>query len=151
MIIAIGDKHFLESDYIVEILKPVDRRAYMIIHSAAGKGRLINATGGARIRSIIRLKSKHIVLSSLEAKTLKSKIGKKIPSSEPDSSNTFRPKHKTNYAHKANPDYNVDRRVEPDRRHYSYTRHIPERRSGTDRRIKKGKSQPEKSPNKPLL
>jgi len=71
MIIAIGNKHFLETEYIVEILKPVDRRANMITHTAAGRGRLINATGGERIRSIIKLKSKHIVLSALEVKTLK--------------------------------------------------------------------------------
>lgn len=151
MMIAIGDNHFIDSEYIVEILRPVDRRANIVTNTAAREKRLINATGGQRIRSIIKLKSKHIVLSALEVKTLKSKIGKTISPSEPGGSNIFRPQHKKNYAHEPKPNDINDRRIEPDRRHFSYTCHIPERRSGTDRRIKKGKSQPEKSPNKPLL
>ena len=144
MMIPIGDKHFLESEYIVEILKPVDRRANMITHMAAGKGRLINATGGERIRSIIGLKSKHIVLSALEVKTLKSEIGKTIPSSESDDSNLSKPEHKKNEAHESKLTDIDERRIEPDRRHFSYTHHIPERRSGTDRRSKDDKFQPER-------
>ena len=37
MMIAVGDKHFIDSDYIVEILHPVDSRANIILHTAAGK------------------------------------------------------------------------------------------------------------------
>ena len=66
MMIAVGDKHFIDSEYIVEILQPMDNRAKIISRTAAKNGRMINATGGQRIRSIIKLKSKHVVLSALE-------------------------------------------------------------------------------------
>jgi len=65
MMISIGHKHFIESDNIVEILKASDARSAKIKHPAAESGRLIDATDGRRIRSIIQLKSKHIVLSAL--------------------------------------------------------------------------------------
>lgn len=74
MMIAVGDKHFINSDYIVEILYPVDRRANRLARAAAGNQRLINAAGGDRVRSIIRLKRRFTVLSALEVKTLKSMV-----------------------------------------------------------------------------
>jgi len=69
-LISIGHKHFIESDNIVEILKASDTRAAIITHPAAESGRLIDATDGRRTRSIIKLKSKHIVLSALGVKTV---------------------------------------------------------------------------------
>jgi regulator of extracellular matrix RemA (YlzA/DUF370 family) len=74
MMIAVGDKHFINSDFIIEILHPVDRRANIMARTAAGNRRLINAAGGDRIRSIIKLKRRFAVLSALEVQTLKSKI-----------------------------------------------------------------------------
>jgi hypothetical protein len=41
---------------------------------------------------------------------------------------------KNNNADESKPSEIDDRRVEPDRRRFSYTHHIPERRSGVDRR-----------------
>ena len=77
MMISIGHKHFIEANYIVAILKASDTRAAIITLAAAGSGMLVNATGGRRIRSIIKLKGKQIVLSSLGAETLKSRLGKR--------------------------------------------------------------------------
>ena len=134
--IAVGDKHFIDSDYIVEILQPMDSRANITKHTAARSGRLINATEGHRIRSIIKLKSKHIVLSALEVKTLESKIKRTILSAGYRNSVRLRPKHKKTPAREPRPSDIDDRRLEPDRRNFSYTYHIPERRSGTDRRRK---------------
>jgi len=74
MMIAVGDKHFINSDYVVEILYAVDRRADMMVRTAAGNRRLINAAGGDKIRSIVKLKSRFTVLSALEVQTLKAKI-----------------------------------------------------------------------------
>lgn len=142
MMIAIGDKHFIDSEYIVEILRPVDRRANIITNTAAREKRLINTTGGQKIRSIIKLKSKHIVLCALEVKALKSKIGKTILSAEPGNKYILGPQLKKEYAQESKPANIGDRRIEPDRRHFSYTHHIPERRKGTDRRIKNGNFQP---------
>lgn len=134
--IDVGDKHFIDSDNIAEILHPMDRRAKFIRHTAAGKVRLINATGGQRIRSIIKLKSRYIVLSALEVKTLKSKIKRTILSAGSGSRFGLRPEHKKIPARRSKPSDVDDRRIEPDRRRFSYTDHIPERRSGTERRKK---------------
>jgi regulator of extracellular matrix RemA (YlzA/DUF370 family) len=134
MMIAVGNKHFIGSEYIVEILQPMDNRAKMIWRTAAKNGRLINATGGQKIRSIIKLRSKHIVLSAQEVKTLKSKIKRTTLSAGSRNSVNLRsrPPKKPGLESKAS---NIDdRRMEPDRRNFSYTCHIPERRGGTERR-----------------
>jgi len=136
MMIAVGKKHFIDSDYIVEILHPVDSRANIILHAAAGNGRLINATGGHRVRSIIKLKSKYIVLSALEVKTLQSKIKRTALSAGSRNRVRLRPKHKKTPAGEPKSSEMGERRIEPDRRNFSYTCHIPERRSGTERRRK---------------
>ena len=134
--IAVGDKHFIDSDHIVEILYPVDSRANIILHTAARNKRLINATGGYRVRSIIRLKSKYIVLSAREVKTLQLKIKRTILSAGSRNRVRLSPKHKKTRAYESKPVDIDDRRIEPDRRNFSYTCHIPERRSGTERRKK---------------
>jgi regulator of extracellular matrix RemA (YlzA/DUF370 family) len=134
--IAVGDKHFLESDDIVEILHPVDSRADMIVHNAAGNGRLINATGGPRVASIIKLKSRYVVLSALEVKTLKSKMKRTVLCAGSRNRVRLSPKHKKTPACEAKSSDIGDRRIEPDRRNLSYSCHIPERRSGTERRRK---------------
>jgi len=136
MMIAVGDKHFINSDYIIEILYPVDRRANKIVRTAAGNRRLINAAGGDRIRSIIKLKSKFTVLSALEVKTLKSKIKRTRLPAKSSNGNGLMPKHKKTSVRESKPSGMVDRRIGPDRRKYSYTCHIPERRSGAERRRK---------------
>ena len=126
MMISIGHKHFIESDYIVEILKRTDTGADRHIHAAAASGMLIDATGGKRIRSIVRLKSKHIVLSALKVEILQSKIKSPTLFSAPGDSNSKQPEF-------------ADRRRESERRHFSYTHHIPERRNGSERRDKNGR------------
>ena len=126
--ISIGDKNFIESDYIVEILKASDPRAARITHTAAESGMLINAAGGRRIRSIIKLKSKHIFL--------RSRIGNVTLPPAPKKSEILSCKHKNNDANESNSSEYNNQRIEPDRRRFSYTHHIPERRSGVERRSK---------------
>ena len=134
MMIAVGDKHFIDREYIVEILQPMDNRAKIIARTAAKNGRLIDATGGHRIRSIIKLKSKHIVLSALEVKTVKSRIKRTTLSAGSRNSVRLRSKHKKRPARESKASDIDDRRIEPDRRNFSYSCHIPERRSGAERR-----------------
>jgi regulator of extracellular matrix RemA (YlzA/DUF370 family) len=136
MMIAVGDKHFINSDYIVEILYPVDRRANRMAHIAAGNRRLINAAGGERIRSIIRLKRRFTVLSALEVETLKSQITRKSPRAGFGNGKGSRPKRKKSSVRGSKTSDLDDRRRDPDRRKFSYTCHIPERRSGAERRKK---------------
>lgn len=136
MMISIGDKNFIESDYIVEILKASDPRAARITHTAAESGMLINAAGGRRIRSIIKLKSKHIFLSALGAETLRSRIGNVTLPPAPKKSEILSCKHKNNDANESKSSEYNNQRIELDRRRFSYTHHIPERRSGVERRSK---------------
>ena len=134
--ISIGDKYFIESNYIVEILKASDTRAARITHTAARSGRLINASDGRRIRSIIKLKSKHIFLSALGAETLRSRLGNVTLPPDSKKSDILSRKHKNNDANESKPTEFDNQRIGPDRRLFSYTHHIPERRSGIDKRRK---------------
>jgi regulator of extracellular matrix RemA (YlzA/DUF370 family) len=135
MMISIGHRHFIESGYIVEILKASDTRAASIAHAAAETGMLINATDGRRVRSTIKLKSQHIVLSALGVEALKSRLGNIILSSALSNRDILRRKQK-NHANESNRPEFDNRRIEPDRRRFSYTHHIPERRSGARSRRK---------------
>lgn len=136
MMISIGDKHFIESEYIVEILKATDTRAAEIKHIATERGMVINVASGKRIRSVVKLKSKHIVLSALEAKTLSSRLANVILPAGPDNSAVKKRKHKKPHGDEPKLYEFYEQRIGPDRRRFSYTHHIPERRSGVDRRSK---------------
>ena len=139
MMISIGDKNFIESNYIVEIFKVSGTRSAIIKHTAAQSGMVIDATDGRRIRSIIKLKSKHIVLSALRAETLESRYRNIIAPGPPGIGDNSSREHKNNAANESKPSEFVNQRIEPDRRHFSYTLHVPERRSGVDRRRKDGR------------
>lgn len=134
MMISIGDKNFIESDYIVNIFKVSGTRAAIIKRTAAQSGMLIDATEGRRIRSIIKLKSRHIVLSALRAETLESRYRNINAPAPPGISDTASRKHIINAANESKPSEFVNHRIEPERRRFSYTHHVPERRSGVDRR-----------------
>ena len=144
MMISIGNKHFIESEHIIAILRAGDTRRDRIMHTATETGKLIDATEGRKIKSIIKLKSNHIVLSALGVETLKSRLEKKYDSKGPGTRDTFRRKHTKKYSREAKPSEADDRRIDPDRRHFSYTYYVPERRSGTERRNTNGKFQRER-------
>jgi hypothetical protein len=150
MLICIGHKNFLESGCVEEILSPHGPRATRLKRLAEEVGMLISATDGKRVKSMIKLKTEHIVLSSLEPETLKSKLRRlnSLPASaddyevpeSPGQSNlgegaeavsTRGPKSRP--ASPACGD-DLDRRTGIERRRFLYTCHVPERRSGADRR-----------------
>ena len=134
--ISVGHKHFIESNYIIEILKASDSRADRITHTAAEGGMLINASGGRRVRSIIKLKGKLIVLSALRADTIKSRLGDIILSSTPGKNDPVSRNNEDIDANDSQPSKFDERRIEADRRRFSYTSYVPERRSGIKRRRK---------------
>ena len=133
MLISIGNQHFIKSNFIVEILKPEGARAMRIRRKVAGSGMLINATEGKRIRSMIILNTGHVLLSAVTPKTLESRRTKNADSSFGDRRMAVHPalKQDINYSKPHDP---VDGRREPDRRRFSYTTYIPERRNGVERR-----------------
>jgi regulator of extracellular matrix RemA (YlzA/DUF370 family) len=130
MMISVGNKYYIETEHVVEILEAGDMRAEGLTRSADSRGRLINATGGAKTRSIIRLKSRHVVLSAFKVKTLRSRFGLNDCASATEKSGMRGSRCQA----ASNPPGFNDRRLEPDRRHFSYTDYVPERRSGTERR-----------------
>jgi extracellular matrix regulatory protein A len=162
MMISIGHKSFLESSCIDEILDPHSPRAARAKRLAAEVGMLISATEGKRAKSMIKLKTRHIVLSALEPETLRSKvrrarsspayaddyeaterIGENVEENNlrADAGNrsTWRPKFvpvSSAYGDEA------DKRSGIERRRFLYTCHIPERRSGADRRRSERLSRP---------
>jgi len=136
MMISIGDRHFIESEYIAEIIGASDRRADRMTRTATESGMLINATGGRRTGSIIRLKSKHIVLSARRVETLKSMFGKVIFPAASGKSDAPSRIHKNKHSGASKLPGLKNQRIAPDRRRFSYTHHIPERRSGYERRTK---------------
>jgi len=140
MMISVGNKYYIETEYVVEILEAGDLHAEGLTQSADSCGRLIDATGGRRTRSLIRLKSKHVVLTALKVKTLNSRLGSVGTASAAGKNVQARPGHPQKL-HPSKPSELDDRRRDPDRRHFSYTYYVPERRSGTDRRSSPGKPQ----------
>jgi hypothetical protein len=154
MMISIGNSNFLESSYIEEILPAHGSRAARVKRLAAEVGMLIRATERKKVRSMIKLKSKHIVLSSLEPETIRSKLNRlDFCPACPNSCRAVHPLEKNMQEDHSEvgavrdrtwgPDHRSFPRAcydEPDgrcgieRRRFSYTWHIPERRSGGDRR-----------------
>jgi len=152
--ISIGNSNFLESSYIEEILPAHGSRAARVKRLAAEVGMLIRATERKKVRSMIKLKSKHIVLSSLEPETIRSKLNRlDFCPACPNSCRAVHPLEKNMQEDHSEvgavrdrtwgPDHRSFPRAcydEPDgrcgieRRRFSYTWHIPERRSGGDRR-----------------
>lgn len=154
MMISIGHKSFLESGCIGEILAAHGHRAAMAKRLAAEAGMLISASEGKRVRSVIKLKTKHIVLSSLEPETIRSKLNRYNTSqtypahcgARHSNQTSVRGKHSQagvadgrtrEMCHDPFPlacDDEPERRSGIERRRFSYKLHIPERRSGADRR-----------------
>jgi extracellular matrix regulatory protein A len=154
MMICIGHKSFLESSCVEEILTPHGPRSARLKRLAAEMGMLISATEGKRVKSMIKLKTKHIVLSALEPETLRSKlrrarsspayaddyealnpVEKRIREKDPEidaaSEKTWRAKLGP---FSQAPYDDLERRSGIERRRFSYAVHIPERRGGADRR-----------------
>ena len=144
MMVSVGNKYYIETEQVVEILEAWDMRAKGMTHAAYSSGRLIDATGGRKTRSLIKLKSKHVVLTALRLKTLNSRLGSVGPASAAGKGVRPSPGYPAKL-HQSKPSEADDRRREPDRRHFSYTYYFPERRSGIDRRSSLGKSQRERN------
>ena len=72
--LPIGHENYVNSDYLVVIVKSDNSPAKKLRHRADEERMLINATSGRKTRSIIVMQSNHIVLSSLQPKILISRL-----------------------------------------------------------------------------
>ena len=74
MLISIGYKNYLKGSTIDTILKPGTVRADALTRSGSDKGRLVDATNGRSVKSIIVLKTGFIVLCALRPETLAERL-----------------------------------------------------------------------------
>ena len=72
--LPIGHDNCVKSEDIVSIIKPDNAPAKKLRHRADEERMLINATSGRKARSLIVMKSNHIVLSSIQPKVLVSRF-----------------------------------------------------------------------------
>ena len=69
-LINIGFGNMVNAERVVAVVSPESAPIKRIIREAEDKGNLINATYGRRTRAVIVTDSDHIVLSSLQTKTV---------------------------------------------------------------------------------
>ena len=68
--LPVGHENYLQSSLVVSILKPDSAPMKKLRLRADEERMLINATGGRKTRSIIVMKSNHVVLSSIQPRVL---------------------------------------------------------------------------------
>ena len=78
MIIPIGHENFVAVEEVVLIQRLDSAPAIAFKRVAEQSGRLINATGGRKARSIILMRSNHVVLSSLEVEAIKKRFDRLV-------------------------------------------------------------------------
>jgi regulator of extracellular matrix RemA (YlzA/DUF370 family) len=76
MMLSIGHDNFVRTDSIISILPMKSAPASLLRRGAHKQGLLINASSGRKVKSIIILKSNHIVLSALGPDRLKMRVEK---------------------------------------------------------------------------
>ena len=74
MMVPIGLENFIRADDIVAVIKPDSSSAKKLRRNAEDTQMLINATGGRKSRSLIVMKSNHVILSALQTTTMKERI-----------------------------------------------------------------------------
>ena len=74
MIIPIGHENFVAAEEVLFIQRLDSAPARAFKQVAEQSGMLINATSGRKARSMIVMRSKHVVLSSLEVEAIKKRF-----------------------------------------------------------------------------
>lgn len=75
--INIGFGNIISAGRIIAILNPGSRALKRLKDEAKERGKLVDATEGKKVRSIIITDSDHIVLSAIQAETLLNRITEK--------------------------------------------------------------------------
>lgn len=70
MMIPIGRENYIEGEEVVAILRPDSSPARSLRQKAEQSDRLINATNGRKARSLIVMRSNHVVLSLLQPRAV---------------------------------------------------------------------------------
>jgi regulator of extracellular matrix RemA (YlzA/DUF370 family) len=72
--LSIGHENYVQSKSVVSILKPDSAPMKKLRLRADEQRMLINATNGRKTRSIIVMKSNHVVLSSIQPRVLTTRM-----------------------------------------------------------------------------
>lgn len=72
--INIGFGNIVSAGRIIAILNPGSRALKRLRDEAKDRGKLIDATGGKKVRSIIITDSDHVVLSAIQVDTLLNRL-----------------------------------------------------------------------------
>ena len=72
--IHIGHDNYLNEGLVAVILQPDSSHAKRVRSMAEEAGRLVNATSGHRVRSVIVLQTGQVVLTALKTATVKERI-----------------------------------------------------------------------------
>ena len=82
MLVSIGYKNYIKCSIIDAILKPGSVRAEALIRSGSANGRLIDATNGRPVKSIIVLKTGFTVLCALRPEALADRLAEQTLQSD---------------------------------------------------------------------
>jgi regulator of extracellular matrix RemA (YlzA/DUF370 family) len=75
IMINIGHNNMVAANQVVAIINPNSAPSRRLKDEAKEKNRLVDASQGHRTRSIIITSSNHVILTSVEAKTLSTRFG----------------------------------------------------------------------------
>jgi len=81
-LVNIGYGNMINSARIVSIVSPEAAPIKRLVQDTRGTGRLVDATGGKKTRSVIVSDSGHIVLSALTAEAIQGRINGSTASQE---------------------------------------------------------------------
>lgn len=73
--INIGFGNIISAGRIIAIVNPGSRALKRLKDEAKDRGKLVDATEGKKVRSIIITDSDHVVLSAIQAETLLNRMG----------------------------------------------------------------------------
>ena len=73
-LVNIGYGNMINASRIVSVVSPDAAPIKRLVQDTRGSGRLVDATGGKKTRSVIVSDSGHIILSALTAETIQGRI-----------------------------------------------------------------------------
>ena len=82
----VGFKNYIRSDLIYKVIPTKSSFARWIVKEAIANKKIINCTQGGKTKSIIIMKSRHVVLSTIKCLSIKKRLETHQKEIEPDGS-----------------------------------------------------------------
>ena len=84
-LVNIGYGNMVNTSRIVSVVSPDAAPIKRLVQDTRGTGKLVDATGGKKTRSVIVSDSGHIILSALTSETIQSRIAGGVDNAEDES------------------------------------------------------------------